>query len=404
MRSNHWVRSRRSRVRSQDRGWRRRFTSTVLIVTVLLEFPFGLLVGDLLRRVLSLPAAVGSTALSLLVLNAPLFYRLRYWSDEQRAHPLRVWLVEVPFFVHFCARLLFGPLAYLALAGVGLGTLMGLWRSIPAPRDYLGPVYLFSLLVAVYASFVRRFWTRVRWVEVPVQNLPSSLDGYTLVQLSDVHCGPYLPRWYYRALARRAVSLGADAVVLTGDMITDGTGYLDDVTDFVRHLSAPDGVFACMGNHDYFGTIDGVVEAMQAGGATVLRNEGCVVARHRDGGLYLAAVDDTWSRRADLHAALARRPREMPCILLAHDPALFPDIAKRGDVDLVLSGHTHGGQAAVPFLVRRWNLARLRYHHTAGLYRMGRTALYVHLGNGTSGPPARIGAAPEIAVLTLKRA
>jgi hypothetical protein len=187
-------------------------------------------------------------------------------------------------------------------------------------------------------------------------------------------------------------------------MITEGTGYLDDVADFVGHLSAPDGVFAAMGNHDYFGTVDEVAHAMRRGGAVVLRNEGRVVAQARGGGIYLAAVDDTWSQRADLGKALAGRPAALPCVLLAHDPAMFPQIAERGDVDLVLSGHTHGGQMAVPFMARKWNLAALRYRFTLGAYREGRTLLYVHRGNGTSGPPARLGAAPEIALLTLKRA
>ena len=93
--------------------------------------------------------------------------------------------------------------------------------------------------------------------------------------------------------------------------------------------------------------------------------------------------------------SMAARVAGTPCVMLAHDPALFDEIAARGDVDLVLSGHTHGGQFAMPFFVRQINLARLRYKYTAGEYRVGRTALYVHCGNGTSGPPVRFGAAPE---------
>ena len=89
-------------------------------------------------------------------------------------------------------------------------------------------------------------------------------------------------------------------------------------------------------------------------------------------------------------------------MLLWHDPKDFPAIAARETVDLVLAGHTHGGQFAVPFAHARWNLARLRGPHVSGLYRSaGRTTLFVHRGNGTSGPPARFGAAPEIAVIVL---
>src|SRR5262249_12512399 len=110
----------------------------------------------------------------------------------------------------------------------------------------------------------------------------------------------------------------------------------------------------------------------------------------------------TWTRRHDLARALAARPSGMPAVLLAHDPVLFPDAAERG-VDLVLSGHTHGGQVAVPLLARKLNLARLMTQFTNGVYRSGSSTLYVHRGLGTTGPPVRLAVAPEIAVLTLRR-
>src|SRR4029079_13562102 len=93
----------------------------------------------------------------------------------------------------------------------------------------------------------------------------------------------------------------------------------------------------------------------------------------------------------------------MPAVLLAHDPVLFPEAAERG-VDMVLSGHTHGGQVAVPLLARKLNLARLITRFTSGVYRSGTTTLYVNRGLGTTGPPGRLAVAPEIAVLTLRRA
>jgi len=92
----------------------------------------------------------------------------------------------------------------------------------------------------------------------------------------------------------------------------------------------------------------------------------------------------------------------MPAVLLAHDPALFPEAAA-GGVDLTLSGHTHGGQLGLPFFARRINLARLTTPLTSGLYRVGTSTLYVNRGLGTTGPPVRLGVAPEIAVLTLRR-
>ncbi|WP_224249864.1 metallophosphoesterase [Hyalangium gracile] len=113
-------------------------------------------------------------------------------------------------------------------------------------------------------------------------------------------------------------------------------------------------------------------------------------------------MDDTWTSRHDLGRALRDRPEGVPTVLLAHDPNLFPEAQAR-DVELTLSGHTHGGQLAVPG-VRRLSLARFVSRWTAGLYRQGRSWLYVNRSVGTTGPPARLGAPPELKVITLRRA
>jgi predicted MPP superfamily phosphohydrolase len=317
-------------------------------------------------------------------------------------HWARVWLIETPFFIHFVASLLFGPLGWLVLLIEGLAHVGHYHVDL---RSTLAWLYAGSFALGAYATLVRRFWVRIRPVEVQLPGLDSALDGMRLVQLSDVHCGPYMPRRHLRYLARRANSLGADAIVLTGDMITHGTAYVDDLRDFVRQLHARLGVFASMGNHDYFGAVNEVDQAMVSGGATVLRNAGVSLEGPRGGAVYLAAVDDSWTQRHDIARAMSSRTEsDSAAVLIAHDPDLFPTVLAHGGVDLVLSGHTHGGQFAVPFFSRRWNLARIRFRYTLGLYREGSALLYVHAGNGTSGPPARFGVAPEIAVITLRAA
>jgi hypothetical protein len=132
----------------------------------------------------------------------------------------------------------------------------------------------------------------------------------------------------------------------------------------------------------------------------VLRNEAAVIERG-SARVRVAGVDDTWTRKANLDTALASKD-DLRTILLAHDPDLFLEAAARG-ADVVLAGHTHAGQVGVPF-VRRWSLASLTHRHHAGLYREGDASLYVHAGLGTTGPPLRFGAAPEIAVLVLRAA
>ena len=179
-----------------------------------------------------------------------------------------------------------------------------------------------------------------------------------------------------------------------------GPDYVETVAERLAELRAPDGVYGCMGNHDYF--TDGeafarVLEAPRPGPAPQPRP--APAARGADA-IFLAGVDDTWTGKANLGQALRERPAGMPVVLLAHDPALFARAAASG-VALTLSGHTHGGQLAFPLAPRRWNLARFMTPFTTGHYRVGEAHLYVNRGLGTTGPPIRIGARPEITIITL---
>ena len=199
--------------------------------------------------------------------------------------------------------------------------------------------------------------------------------------------------------ARAANSLACDLVVVTGDLVVSGTAFHDDAAEVVGALRAKDGVLVVMGNHDYDHGDGGeaLVRAVELRGARVLRNEGVDRA-----GLFIAGIDDRWSKRADLDRAFLHRPRGAVTVLLAHDPADFAGAAERG-AHLVLSGHTHGGQLALPFIARHANLGRFSRRHTLGVYRRGNASLVVHPGLGTSGPPVRLGVAPAILEITLRR-
>jgi predicted MPP superfamily phosphohydrolase len=286
------------------------------------------------------------------------------------------------------SALLLGPLALLVGKLIGLG-----WRD----RVLLGAV-------ASLIAGLRALWPRPRVVRrtLRIPGLPPAFENYRIVHLSDVHCGPWTPPARVRSWVSRINALAPDLVAVTGDLITTGSEYVHAVAEALGGLRAPDGVFACMGNHDYFTDGEAFAGSLGRAGLTVLRNRGQAVERAGDR-LYVAGVDDTWTQRADMPAALRHRPEDSTTLLLAHDPLLFPEAASHG-VELTLSGHTHGGQIAVPGLARNLNLARLMSPFTVGLYQTGRSILHITRGAGTTGPPIRIGAPSEIAVLTLRAA
>lgn len=302
--------------------------------------------------------------------------------------PLHLYVGLWPFFAWWaiCASfLLFAPLALLAalMPGVALSTALTAAGAASA----------------AYGLLAVRRTPRLTRVTLAVPDLPAALDGYRIVQLSDIHCGLFAPERRVADWVRRANARRADLIAVTGDLIASGTEHVGAVARALGELRAPDGAFVVMGNHDYFGAGDTLVWALRDRGVAVLRNDHRLVRPE----LVVAGVDDTWSRRANLDRALAGAPAGAFTVLLAHDPDLFPHAAERG-VALTLSGHTHGGQFAVPLLARRYNLANLVTRYTSGLYREGASALFVNRGVGTSGPPIRIGTRGEIVEVTLRAA
>lgn len=373
----------------------------MLGAVTLMQIPAGVLVAVVLQGcsgASTLACALGSLALHVAAATI-LLHRLTWWIDDVRMPWWRAWLLEVPYAAYASGCFLAAPLAWLFLAARALLSLGG--APAPAVIPWLAPLYAVAWSVALWGSTVGRAWARVTEVDVKIRDLPAAFDGYRIAHVSDVHCGPHVPAWMFLGWARRARSLRPDLVALTGDLITTGEGYLDDVAAFVKGLEAPDGVFACMGNHDYFQTESGVVRALEEGGATLLRNRSTPV-RRRGGVLHLAGIDDRWTHKDDVPRALHQLPPDGTVVMLAHDPASWPDIAGRG-VALTLSGHTHGGQFGLPF-GPKLNLGRLSSRFSAGLFRNRNAALFVSRGVGTTGVPTRVGMAPEIALLVLRRA
>ena len=240
---------------------------------------------------------------------------------------------------------------------------------------------------------------RVRRVAVPVEDLPPELEGYRIVQWSDVHVGPTIRRAFVESLVERTNALRPDAVVITGDLVD---GYADDLREEVqpmRALRPRDGVFYVTGNHEYYWRAGEWIPLLQSLGLDFLKNEHRVIARGA-ARLVIAGVTDPvgrYTHKQDPDRALAGAPEESVKVLLSHRPQTA-EAASRLGVDLQLSGHTHGGQF-FPF-----NLFIHRFQPIAkGLHRVGRTWLYVNRGTGYWGPPSRLAVGGEITVLKFTR-
>ncbi|HYQ45842.1 MAG TPA: metallophosphoesterase [Polyangiaceae bacterium] len=334
------------------------------------------------------------------------FTTLRRFIAQMRDQPRPRWVTlwfDQPLFVHFGAStfsLLGSPISALLvvpLAWTGLGERAG-FKSWQLIESY---VYAFGALLSVWAIWIERRFVRVRRIDVPISGLPAAFEGYRIAQLSDLHVGSFDPK--SRALEWVALSnaLDPDLVAVTGDLVTSGRGFYRDVAEALGALRAKDGVFVSMGNHDLSNN-DELTRLVAEHGPTVLRNSARII-RRGDALLNVAGVDARIASPSEVTDSLRTCTPDAPVLLLAHYPWIF-EAAVASGADLILTGHTHGGQLGVPFFAQRWNLARLTGQRSRGLVFSGKTAMYVNAGLGTTGPPMRLAVPPEIALLTLRRA
>ena len=275
---------------------------------------------------------------------------------------------------------------------------------------------LVALLVAVgmWGLFVEPNRLEVTDLDVPLPRLSPALEGLTIGHLSDWHLsGRAAPRRVAERACREIMARRPDLICLTGDLVREVV-YLPEAVALLRTLAAPLGVFLVLGNHDCDASIedmlygrladDGAEAAWRAaleGSATVLLDNESRVVEARGVRVALAGVGDTTVGSDDLPRALAEEPQGDLQILLSHSPDILDD-PESGWADLILAGHTHGGQLVVPGYGSAWApVWRLR-HRASGLWRLNGTLAFVTRGVG-SGLRLRLNCCPEVAVLTLHR-
>ena len=323
---------------------------------------------------------------------------------------------------------------------------LGQASSIPAVETVADPGrrYFFRVataaagatpfLGAMYGFAAERLNYQVHRVEIPIPNLPSALDGMQIVQISDIHMSGYMSRANVRRAVDMANDLGADLAVVTGDLITGMGDPIVDCVDEVRRLHAPLGTWGCNGNHEIYARAEDEAASLYAqAGMKLLRQENVQIT-FKGAQFNIIGVDyqRERTRNGQRQQTLANvEPlvrRDMPNILLSHNPTSFNRAAELG-IELSLAGHTHGGQIQVEILDHRLSPARFITDYIAGLYQRPLFAasinerasaasyespvtmhsssmahIYVNRGLGTVGAPVRLGVPPEISLIVLRRA
>lgn len=240
-------------------------------------------------------------------------------------------------------------------------------------------------------------------IDVPIKGLPAALDGFTIAQLSDIHVGPTIGVELMRSLVDRVNALTPDLVAVTGDLVDGTVARLREHTAPLADLKSRHGTYFVTGNHEYYSGADAWIAELRRLGLTVLRNER-VELNHDGAILDVLGTDDLRAKGFggdhghDLEKAAAGRDPRRTSLLLAHQPKAIHDAAKH-EIDLMICGHTHGGQLFPANI-----LVKLIQPYVRGLHaHTDRTWIYVHKGSGYWGPPMRLAANAEIALLTLRR-
>jgi len=238
--------------------------------------------------------------------------------------------------------------------------------------------------------------------DIHITDLAPEFDGYRIVHISDIHMdGGTTAEWIAEVVAI-VNQQNADMIVVTGDFVTwNPRNIQPELWDALSQLSAPDGVFAVLGNHDYIHNTDDLRRILRDINIQELTNIAVRIERE-NAHFYLAGVDDACYGEPDLDALTTKMPDDAPAILLAHEPDFADLAAETGRFALQLSGHTHGGQLVFPVVGILYK-PEIGKKYLSGYYRIDNDLqVYVTRGVGTVGLPLRLNCRPEITVLSLK--
>ncbi len=286
--------------------------------------------------------------------------------------------------------------------------------SIDAGRRIFMKVMTSSVVLplagcSVYGAYVERDKVEVREEELFYKDLPEDLDGFIITQISDIHAGPFMDGFRLKGFVDKMNTLESDIIVITGDIINWGSIFIRESIGVLSGLKAKKGIFAVLGNHDFYGDLKDLCNQLEKSGVSVLRNRHEKIYNDdRSAFFYLAGIDDprgSWYLNDDfpfIKDTLKSVPKHGFKVLLSHRPNVFDLAAKQG-VHLTLAGHTHGGQIILPSVSGHGlSLASIAYMYDYGLYQKENSFLYVNKGLGVVGPPVRVNCPREITRIVLR--
>lgn len=311
-------------------------------------------------------------------------------------------------------------LAILLSLTIITATVSGILKIFGCPfkKNFLRGLWILTLppLFFLYGWLVERNLTQTRCVEITSTRIPRSFDGYRIVQISDIHLRSFIGREKRLAgIVDKINALHPDAILFTGDLVSLRTSELDTTEKILGRLQATDGVYSVLGNHDYSFYAQwsdekerkkdaaSLIARQRAIGWDVLLNESRNITRNVSDTISIIGVENTSVRRkfrtfGNLDKAMQSANGSFK-ILMSHDPSHWrAEVAGKKDIDLTLSGHTHSMQ----YSLFGWSIISHIYKEYNGLYRDNGQYLYVNIGLGETMFPVRIGAMPEITVITLK--
>jgi predicted MPP superfamily phosphohydrolase len=236
--------------------------------------------------------------------------------------------------------------------------------------------------------------------EVTIPHLPHSFDGYRIAFLTDLHVAPFMRRKLYQEALRQIAHRQVDLVLLGGDFISFRRHIELMAEVLTSGLTPPDGTFAVLGNHDYWTDADAVVAALSTRGVVFITNRSVTIRRGEEA-LLIAGIDEVYRGHPDVEAALSNADPVTPVIVVSHHPDIV-DVLGNRRIDLLVCGHTHGGQIRLPFFGAIVVPSKHEGRYAAGFFREKNFLMYVSRGIGAV-PPLRILCPPELPIFVLRK-